>query len=345
MIKPSLLILDDNEGALAAAPALAKLRDLADVTIMNRLVEPSDHADLIRYQFIFTLRERTQIDMAFLDLYPNLEMVLQSGGHAYHVDRTAVSERGVVVVLGRGAKRPMIVMPELTWALILGLNRRLHEIHRQMANGEWPDVMGTSLHGRTLGILGYGRHGKPVARIGRAFGMKIAAWDRGGNYVSDEMDVTRLPLETLMATADVLTVHLKLSESSRGLIGRELLSKMKPTALFINTSRGAIVDEDALADVLAQGQIAGAGLDVFRDEPLISDSPLRSLSNVILTPHIGWKVDTLLHEWVSIAAEQLAAWLDNRLDHKWVMNPEAMAVERERFGSLHSSLSSNTLLA
>lgn len=333
MDKLNLLILDDNEGELAAAPAMEKLSQLANVTVMNRPIGPDDHVELAQYQLIFALRERTKIDASFLDLFPNLELILQSGGHAYHLDRAAASERGIIVALGRGAKRPMIIMPELTWALILGLNRRLLPIHRQMENGEWPEIVGTTLHGKTLGILGYGRHGKPIARVGRVFGMKIAAWDRGRDYSEDADDVTRLPLDELMGTADVVTIHLKLSDESRGLISRELLYKMKPTALFVNTSRGAIVDEAALADLLAEGRIAGAGLDVFAEEPLASNSPLRSLPNVILTPHIGWKVNSMLHEWMGMAANQLEDWLNNRLDPKIIMNLEGMDVDRPRHGS------------
>ena len=334
MSKLNLLILDDYEGELVAAPAIEKLCQLANVTIMNRPIRPDDHTGLSQYHLFFALRERTQIDADFLDLFPNLELILQSGGHAYHLDRGAATERGIVVALGRGAKQPMIVMPQLTWALILALNRQLLPIHRRMEKGEWPEIIGSSLHGKTLGILGYGRHGKPIAEIGRIFGMKIATWDRGGDYSDDEEDVTRLPLDELFATADVITVQLKLSDESRGLITRDLLEQMKPSAYFVNTSRGAIVDETALADVLAAGKIAGAGLDVFAHEPLAADSPLRSLPNVILTPHIGWKVNTTLHEWMGMAADQLEDWLNGSLNPKIVMNPEAMNVQRKRHGSI-----------
>ena len=234
---------------------------------------------------------------------------MQSGGHAYHLDDDAAAKRGITVKLGRGAKGPMRVMPQLTFALILGLSRQIVPMHQMMARGEWQETVGTSIYGRTLGILGYGRHGKPIGRIAREFGMKIAAWDRGNDYSDDEPDVVRLPLDELMATADIVSVHLKLSDESRGLITGELLRRMKPTAFFINTSRGAIVDEAALVDVLREGQIAGAGLDVFAVEPLAADSPLRTLPNVLLTPHIGWKVDDVLHEWVEMAAGQLAEHL------------------------------------
>ena len=228
----------------------------------------------------------------------------------------------------------MIIIPELTFALILGLARRLYPLHQKMSEGTWPEEMGNSIHGRTLGILGYGRHGKPIGRIARAFGMKIAAWDRGGDYSDDEPDVARMSLLDLMATSDVVSVHLRLSDESRGLISRELLYKMKPSSLFINTARGAIVDETALIDVLREGRIAGAGLDVFESEPLAADRPLRTLPNVLLTPHIGWKVSDLLHEWIDMAANQLESYLAGSLDPKVVLNPDALQVARDRMGGI-----------
>ena len=263
---------------------MVRLREMADVTIMNRPLTPADYPDLAQYEILFALLERTRFDEAFFSHCPRLKLILQSGGHAYHLDRDAATRQGVLVMLGRGAKRPMIIMPELTFSLILGLTRQIVPLQGVMQRGEWPEVVVGSVHGKTLGILGYGRHGKPVARIARAFGMKIAAWDRGGDYGDDEPDVVRLPLPELMGTADYVSIHLKLSEDSHGLITRELLHQMKPTAYFVNTSRGAIVDETALIEVLQEKRIAGAGLDVFAHEPLAADSPLRSLPNVILTP-------------------------------------------------------------
>ncbi|MEM7345147.1 MAG: NAD(P)-dependent oxidoreductase [Chloroflexota bacterium] len=312
-MKPKLLILNDHEGALATAPGLKRMKALADVTIMDRPLTSADYPDLGQYEVIFALRERTQLDETFFSHCHNLKLILQSGGHAYHLDKEAAAKRRIVVAMGRGAKHPMIIMPELTFGLILGLTRQIYPLHQQMQAGKWPETIVGSIHGRTIGILGYGRHGKPIGRIARTFGMKIVTWDRGGDYADDEPDVTRLPLEDLMATADIVTIHLRLSDESRGLITRDLLNKMNPTALFINTSRGAIVDEAALADVLKEGRIAGAGLDVFTEEPLAADSPLRALPNVLLTPHIGWKVEDLLHEWMGMAADQLEAWVNGAL--------------------------------
>lgn len=329
-----LIVLDDYEGELAAAPAMEKLRALAEVTVLDRPLAPFDLDDLKKYQVLMALRERTRLDDRFFAACTGLELVLQTGGHAYHLDKAAATRRGITVALGRRVAGPMVVIPELTFGMILGLVRNIHSLTTQMSKGEWPQAMGTSLAGRTLGILGCGRHGRPVARIAAAFGMNVAAWDRGSSYEQDEPWIKRLPLDALLAGSDIVSIHLRLSGASRGLINRERLAIMKKTAFLINTARGAIVDEDALVDALREKRIAGAGLDVFAVEPLPASSPLRTLPNVLLTPHIGWKVSDVLHEFVGIAADQLAAWLNRALPVTDVLNPEAGNVSRERIGRM-----------
>ena len=206
-----------------------------------------------------------------------------------------------------------------------------------MTAGDWPQQIGGSLHSKTIGLLGYGRHGRPIARLAKAFGMQVVAWDRTGNGPAvDEFGVRRLPLAELLALADVVSVHLRLSDESKGLLRREHFDQMKAGAIFINTARGAIVDEVALVEALRSGKLAGAGLDVFAHEPLAAESPLRQLPNVLLTPHVGWQVSAVLHEFVAIAAAQLEAWLAGRLNPNEVLNPEALAVVRPRHGGLAS---------
>ena len=329
-----LIVLDDYEGQLAAAPDMSRLRQLADVTILDHPIEPADLAELKNCRALMALRERTRLDEEFFDRCPNLELVLQTGGHAYHLDAAAATKRGIVVALGRRVTRPKVVVPELAFGFMLGLIRKIHPLTTQMSKGEWPQSMGISLAGRTLGILGYGRHGRPVARIAAAFGMKVAAWDRGASYETEDPPVRRLRLDDLLAESDIVSIHLRLSDESRGLLHRGRLAKMKPTSLLINTARGAIVDENALVDALRENRIAGAGLDVFAVEPLPASSPLRTLPNVLLTPHIGWQVAEVLHEFVEIAADQLSAWLNGKLSPAEVMNPEAESVTRERTGGL-----------
>lgn len=334
MNKPRLIVLDDYEGELASAPAMSRLRQLADVQIQNRPVSQAEPI-LNEVQVLLTLRERTTLDANFFEACPKLELVLQTGGHAYHIDQTAATRQGIVIALGRHVSKPTVVIPELVFALMLGLARQIYPLTTAMQNGGWPDSIGGSLAGRTLGILGYGRLGHPVARLAQAFGMKVVAWDRtGSSYGSDSFGVERLPLDDLLAISDVLTIHLRLSEESRGLLNRERLWKMKPGAILINTSRGAIVDEDALVEALLEKQLGGAGLDVFSTEPLPATSELRTLPNVLITPHVGWRVRDVLHEFVAIAADQLEAWLSSGLSKSEVLNPGAIAVSRERSGTL-----------
>ena len=334
MNQPRLLVLDDYEGELAGAPAMRRLRQLADVQIRDRSVSNVDPI-LDEVQVLLTLRERTTLDAPFLEACPNLELVLQTGGHAYHIDQTAATRQGIVIALGRRVTKPTVVIPELVFALLLGLIRQIYPLADAMHNGSWPNSIGGSLAGRTLGILGYGRLGRPVARLAEAFGMKVVTWNRTGSADgSDSSGVECLPLDDLLAISDVVTIHLRLSEESRGLLDRERLWRMKPGAILINTSRGAIVDEDALVEALHEKRLGGAGLDVFSTEPLPATSELRTLPNVLLTPHVGWKVRDVLHEFVEIAADQLEAWLGAGLSKSEVLNPDAIAVSRERSGGL-----------
>lgn len=337
MSHPKLLVLDDYEGQLAKASAMNRLRKLADVTILNYPLGTDDMLRLKRFQVLLTLRERTQVDENLFKFCDNLEIVLQTGGHAYHLDKTVANKRGIVVALGRRVTRPMVVVPELVFGFVLGLIREIYPLTTQMSAGEWPQSMGSSLAGRRLGILGYGRLGRPVARIAKAFDMNVIAWDRGSSYRSNDLGVVRMPLDDLLASSDIVSIHLRLSDESRGLINRDRLAKMKAGSLLINTSRGAIVDEDALVEALNENRIAGAGLDVFAVEPLPSSSPLRKMPNVLLTPHIGWQVSDVLHEFVEIAADQLTMWLKGRLSKEEVLNPEAIKVSRTRIGNLAES--------
>jgi phosphoglycerate dehydrogenase-like enzyme len=332
--RPRLLVLDDFEGRVAAAPAMARLRELAEVTVLDRPLEAGDLAGLADVRVLMAIRERTRLDGDFFDRFPHLELVLQTGGHAYHLDEPAATARGIVVALGRHARMPTAAVPELTFGLMLALLRRIHPLAAQLSQGEWPAAVGGTLAGRTLGILGLGRHGRPVARIGTAFGMRIVAWDRGHSYPADELAVERLALDDLLARSDVVSIHLRLSPESRGLLDRERLDRMRPGALLINTARGAIVDEGALVEALQSGRLGGAGLDVFATEPLPVQSALRTLPNVVLTPHIGWKVDEVFHEFAQIAADQLASWLEGRLAADEVLAPQAARVARKRAGGL-----------
>lgn len=335
MAKLRLLVLDDYERVMANAPAMERLRQLADVTIRHHPLTVDTYHELGGYDVLLTLRERTKMDATFFRACADIQLILQTGGHAYHLDANAATERGIIVALGRGATQPMVAVPELAFGLMLGLVRQIYALNTEMHNGGWSESMGGSLAGRTLGILGYGRHGKPVARLAQAFKMNVIAWNRTGNAPAvDEYGVERVDLDTLLGISDIVSIHLRLSDESRKLINRETLRKMKRGAILINTARGAIVDETALIEALHEQHLAGAGLDVFEIEPLPSSSPLRTLPNVLLTPHIGWKVDSVLHEFVTIATDQLEAWLNNRLPSAQILNPSALNIDRPRAGGV-----------
>ncbi len=282
MNRVKLLVMDDYEGELAMASAMNRLRQFAEVKILDHPIGVEDYHLLQGFQMLLALRERTTMDSRFFEACSDLELVLQTGGHAYHLDQTAASKKGIVVALGRRVTKPTVVVPELVFGLMLGLVRQIYSLTTEMRKGGWPELIGGSLAGRTLGILGYGRHGRPVARLAEAFGMEVFAWDRKGSSPKiDEFGVKRLQLDDLLAKVDVVSIHLRLSEESRGLLNRERLWKMKPGAILINTSRGAIVDELALVEALREKRLSGAGLDVFSVELLPLSSPLRALPNVI----------------------------------------------------------------
>ncbi|MEZ4684114.1 MAG: NAD(P)-dependent oxidoreductase [Caldilineaceae bacterium] len=318
---------------------MARLRELADVTILSQPLTPADDPLLRETDFLIALRERTQLDRAFFARCPTLKLILQTGGHAYHVDKAAATEQGIAIALGRGrTTKPTVVVPELVFGLMLGLVRQIYPLHTQMTQGQWPQLIGGSLAGRTLGILGYGRHGRPVARLAEAFGMKVIAWGRettGAKTVGtvDEYGVERVALDELLARADVVSIHLRLSPESKQTLRAEHFQKMKPTAILINTARGELIDEAALALALQRGEIAGAGLDVYAVEPLPESSPLRTLPNVLLTPHVGWQVQDVLHEFIAIATAQLDLWLSGTLSPTELLNPEVLPANSESIAS------------
>jgi phosphoglycerate dehydrogenase-like enzyme len=228
-------------------------------------------------------------------------------------------------------------VPELTFALAIDALRMIPAAHRSMVEGRWQPFLGRTLRGRTLGILGFGRHGSTVARIAHAFGMHVLAWQRTPETTAVD-DVELVSLDELLRRSDVVSIHLKLSDESRGLLGAEQLALMKPGSVLVNTSRGAIVDEPALIEALSSGPISAAGLDVFAQEPLPADSPLRSLPNVVLTPHIGWTVEEVLVEFADLAADQLEAYLAGRLQRSELLNPRVEVTTTAR-GALSPDLS------
>lgn len=326
---PVLLVLDDREGLVRAAPGMNGLRDLYDVRVVDRPLADLHDEELTDVRLLLAVRERTLLDAATLGRFPRLELLLQTGTHAYHVDAEELARRNIPVALGRRAQAVRAAVPELTLLLMLACMRRLGEASNAIGRGEWPALVGRTLAGRRAGVLGLGRHGLRVAEICHILGMEVVAWDRAGERDARATPsgrpgpggVTLLPLGDLLRTSDVVSVHLRLSDDSRGLLDGSRLRAMKPGSVLVNTARGVMVDEHALTDVLRSGPLAAAGLDVFAEEPLPDGHPLRTLPNVVLTPHVGWTTEEVLTEYADIAAQQATDYLAGDLDPEDLLDP------------------------
>jgi phosphoglycerate dehydrogenase-like enzyme len=256
-------------------------------------------ARLEPYEVVVAMRERTPFGRDRLERLPNLRLLVTTGMGNASIDMGAAAELGIVVSGTRSLTSPTA---ELTWGLILAVTRSIPAEDRGLREGGWQHTIGPELAGRTLGIVGLGRLGTRVAAIARAFEMEVVAWSQ--NLRAPEA----VPREELFARADIVTIHLKLSDRTRGLIGAADLARMKPTAFLVNTSRGPIVDEAALLDALHGQRIAGAALDVYDTEPLPPDHPLRSAPDTVLTPHIGYVTTGSYEVYYRDAVEDIAAF-------------------------------------
>jgi phosphoglycerate dehydrogenase-like enzyme len=318
-------VLDDYQHAFDGSPAIERLRQKAEVQIFTEKFAADENliAALRGSQAIIPIRERTRFSAALLRGLADLEIIAQTGNHAYHIDMEAATAAGIVVTLAPGGNS----VTELTFGLMIAVMRRIPQSDAAMRRGEWPLVLGYVLKGKTLGILGLGKIGAEVAQIARAFGMKVVAW--GPTLTPERAEksgATYMPLEDVLRTSDVVSVHLKLSDLSKGLINESLLRLMKKSAYLINTARGAIVDENALGKILRDKAIAGAALDVFVEEPLPKTSPLAKLDNVVLAPHLGWPTDAGFHGFAENAVENILSYMEGKLTR--AINPEA--VERRK---------------
>ncbi|MGN6360186.1 MAG: D-2-hydroxyacid dehydrogenase family protein [Thermomicrobiales bacterium] len=311
---PRVVVADDYNAVYATAPPIAMLRERAEVAIyttphrsLDELSERLQGADII-----IANRERLPLRAEFFDRVPTLRLIAQTGLRGRHLDLAAATARGILVA-GTAGEASGTATAELTVALMLAALRRLPYGDREVRAGQWSQFVGREARGRTLGVIGLGRIGGQVARVAQALGMQVLAW---GPTLTPERasaaGATYRPLEALLPAVDVLTIHLRLSELSEGLLDRDKLALLKPDALLVNTSRAAILDETALIALLQAGRLWGAALDVYATEPLPSDHPFLTMPNVVLTPHIGWVAEGSYAEYISGAVANILAYLDGR---------------------------------
>jgi phosphoglycerate dehydrogenase-like enzyme len=305
-------ILDDYQNVALATADWSPVSARADITVFTDHVADVDALveRLAPFDVLMVMRERTPRPRSVIERLPRLRMIASTGPQNASIDMAAAAESGVHVAHTGGTVAATV---ELTWALILGAARHLVTERQAVADGRWQTTVGRELDRRVLGVLGLGRIGARVARIGAAFGMDVVAWSTNLTaHAAQEAGARYLPRKEFFAAADVLSIHLKLGERTRGLVGAAELSTMKSTALLVNTSRGPIVDEAALVEALRSGSIAGAALDVFDTEPLPADHPLRTSTNVLATPHIGYVADRPYRIFFRDAVNAIAEWLDSQ---------------------------------
>ncbi|MGY1718627.1 D-2-hydroxyacid dehydrogenase family protein [Blastococcus sp. SYSU DS0552] len=307
-----IAVLDDYQSVAAEFCDWSRLPEPAEVvTFADAVADPDALVARLRgVDVVVVMRERTRFGRDVLERLPDLRLLVTTGMRNKSIDVAAAAELGITVC---GTAASGTATAELTWALILATVRHVPQEDAAMRAGGWQTTIGTDLHGARLGVIGLGRIGAQVARIGAAFGMDVVAWSQNlTEERATEVGARLVGKDELFATADVVTVHLLLSKRTRGLIGADDLALMKHTAVLVNTSRGPIVDEAALVDVLRRGAIAGAGLDVYDAEPLPREHPLRELRRAVLTPHLGYVTRGTYEVFYGEAVEDVAAWMAGR---------------------------------
>jgi len=303
-------ILDDYQQVALACGPWDTLAGRVEVGAVADHIADDDElvARLAGCAVVVAMRERTPFPCARLERLGDLRLLVTTGRVNAAIDLDAARELGVVVCGTDGLAAPTA---ELTWALILAVTRHVCAEDRSIRDGGWQHTIGPELEGRTLGVVGLGRQGRRVAAIGRAFGMRVIAWSQ--NLRAEDAaahGVEAVGREELLAQADVVTIHLRPSDRTRGLIGADELAAMKPSAYLVNTSRGPIVDEAALLHALHAGVIAGAALDVYDIEPLLAGHPLRRAPNTVLTPHLGYVSTGSDNVFFAGVVAAIAGWLD-----------------------------------
>lgn len=323
-------VLDDYAGqALRLADWSPVLGRCVVHAFERNLGVPDEAAEVLAdYDVICLMRERMAVPAALIARLPKLRFIAATGTFNRSLDLEAATARGIPVSISASGEAGLHAAPEMTWALLMALARNVPMEDRSLRAGHWQRTVGTGLHGKTLGLLGLGKVGQVVARYGRAFGMEVLAWS--ANLTAERAAAAGAALvakDELLRRADVVSIHLVLSDRTRGLVGAAELGLMKPTALLVNTARGAILDEAALIEALGAGRIAGAALDVYDREPLPPDHPLLRLPNTVLTPHLGFGTAEVYAALYTRTVENVVAFLDGRPIR--LMNPDVSIAARK----------------
>jgi phosphoglycerate dehydrogenase-like enzyme len=307
-----IAVLDDYQDVALKMADWSGLADRAQVDVYNdHLADPDAVVKRLHpYDIVCVMRERTPLNRGIIERLPNLKLIASTGPRNASIDLDAAAARGIKVVHTGYFGSPTV---ELTWALILGSARHVADEAAAVRRGEWQHTIGDDLSGQTLGILGLGNLGSKVAQVAAAFGMKVIAWSQNLTAEKAVAGGAALVLkDDLLRQSDFVSIHLVLSERTRGLIGARELSLMKPSARLINTSRGPIVVEADLIQALNSGKIAGAAIDVYDTEPLPPDHPYRRIGNLLATPHIGYVSRRLYERFYRDSVSNILAWLDAR---------------------------------
>ncbi|MHB1005716.1 MAG: NAD(P)-dependent oxidoreductase [Chloroflexota bacterium] len=328
-----VVVLEDWNHFFSGVPSLERLGLRVEVEVQSDI--PADRADVVgrlrEAQVVVLNRERTRFDAAVIAALPGLELIVQTGRIGPNVDAAAATAQGVALTAAPGVPNSIDGVAELALGLLLSLARQIPANDRNARGGRWEVAPGVMLNGGTMAIVGLGRLGRSLARLGQALQMHVIA---AGPTLTPERaarsGVEFAALDDLFPRADAVFVCTRLSDLTRGYVTRRHIGLMKPSAYLINIARGPIVDEDALVEALRERRIAGAGLDVFWREPLPLDHPLAALDNVLLTPHIGWVTSANTRRFVDSVVERITRYLDG--DYSQIENPEALAARRRTSG-------------
>jgi phosphoglycerate dehydrogenase-like enzyme len=327
-------VLDDYAKIALRSADWSALDGKAQITVFERHLSQQEAAAALQpFDVLCTIRERMGLPRSLLERLPNLKLVTIIGAALPNLDLAAATERGVIVCHANFSNpaHPNVAnaTPELAWGLMIATVRQITHESRRMYDGGWQSTAGVILAGRTLGLLGLGRIGRRMAEYGRVFGMTVIAWSQ--NLTAEAgaaAGVRRVEKDELFRLADVISIHVRLSDRTRGLVTARELGLMKPNAYLINTSRGPIVVERDLIAALRAGRIAGAGIDVYDEEPPAADHPLRTMNNATVTPHLGYVTAETLADFYADTVESVTAYAEGSPIR--VVNPEALTHARQR---------------